>query len=235
MFEPAGRAGAGSARRLCLVGASGMVGSALIEAACERGDARLIAVARGELALPQGARMEVLVGPVERWGELIAAARADVLVCALGTTMARAGSQEAFRAVDLALVLDCARAAREAGIDHMIVVSSVGAERGSRNFYLSVKGEMEEALGKLGFARLDIVRPGLLRGARGERRVLEALGQIAAPLADALVLHGGWRRFRSIRARDLARAILALAFEKARGRFVAEHDALRRMVQKTPL
>lgn len=238
---PAGEPGksggspANPARRICLVGASGLIGSAILAEAVGRDDLRVIAVARRELALPPGARMEVLLGPVEIWPELIAAAQADVFVCALGTTIAKAGSQEAFRAVDRDLVLDCAKAARDAGIERMIVVSSVGAERASGNFYLGVKGEMEQALAKLGFKRLDIVRPGLLRGPRSERRTLEAIGQVLAPIADLLVLHGGWRRFRSIRARDLAKAILALCFEKPQGRFVAENDTFRRLLQKMPI
>ncbi|QVM82856.1 NAD(P)H-binding protein [Novosphingobium decolorationis] len=225
---------AGPVRRICLVGASGLVGQAVLAEAVGREDVRIIAVARSEVSLPEGARMDVLTGPLESWPDLIAAARADVLVCALGTTIARAGSQDAFRAVDRDLVVDCAEAARSAGIDHMIVVSSVGAERGSRNFYLSVKGEMEEALGKLGFRRLDILRPGLLRGHRREQRRLEGLGQVLAPLADGLVLHGRWRRFRSVRARDLAQVIVSVAKEKAQGRFVAEHDNFRRVLQKIP-
>lgn len=235
MSDGSGAGTTAPARRICLVGASGLVGSMVLEAATGRADMRIVAVTRGELPLPEGARMEVLAGPVESWSELIAAARAEVLVCALGTTIARAGSQEAFRAVDLDLVLACGRAARAAGIEHMIVVSSVGAQRGSRNFYLSVKGEMEDALGKLGFGRLDILRPGLLRGWRKERRRLEGIGQVVAPLADTLILHGPWSRLRSIRARDLARVILFLTFERARGRFVAENETFKRILQKIPL
>lgn len=202
--------------RICLVGATGLVGSAVIAQAVGRDDVRVVAVARREAVLPPRARMEVLVGETGGWPQLIAAACADVFVCALGTTIRKAGSQEAFRAIDRDLVLASAAAARAAGIAHMIVVSSAGAQRGSRNFYLDVKGETEEALGKLGFRRLDILRPGLLRGRRGERRRLERAGQLLAPLADLLVLHGKYRRYRSIRASDVARAILSLAGEGAR-------------------
>lgn len=215
-------------RRVCLVGASGLVGSAVMAAAVGRDDLRLIAVARGEVPLPAGAHMEVLVGAPERWGELIEAARADVLVCALGTTIARAGSEKAFRAVDHDLVLATARAARACGIAHFVLVSSVGADSASRNFYLSVKGETEVALMKLGFERLDVVRPGLLLGKRAEKRKLEGLGQILGPLANLAVLHGKARRFRSVRATRLGRALLGLALENAKGRFVHEYDGIRR-------
>ncbi|EJL32392.1 NAD(P)H-binding protein [Novosphingobium sp. AP12] len=212
--------------RICLVGATGLIGSALIAEAIGRDDVRVIGVGRSEAVLPRGARMEMLVGEPIDWPQLIRAARADVIVCALGTTIKAAGSPEQFRAIDHDLVRFSAEAAREAGIEHMMMVSSVGADRMAKSFYLSVKGETEDALGRLGFRRLDLLRPSLLRGARRERRPLERAWQIAAPLVD-LVLLSRLTRFRSIRARDVARAILSLAREQAGGRFVHEHAELR--------
>ena len=214
-------------KRICLVGATGLVGRTLIEQAIPRSDVRLVGVARREVPLPYGARMEMLLADPSGWPEAIAASNADVLACALGTTIRIAGSQEAFRAVDHDLVLACGRAAREAGIGHMIAVSSVSADRSSSNFYLRTKGEMEEGLGKLGFRRLDLLRPGLLLGKRDDSRPLEAMAQVLAPLADTLVLHGKYRRYRSIRAATLAQAIFAFAHEKAQGRFVHEYDSIR--------
>ena len=214
-------------RRICLVGATGLVGQTLIEEAIPRSDVRIVAVARREMPLPYGARMEMLVAETASWPQAIVASGADVLVCALGTTISKAGSQKAFRAVDHDLVLACAHAARSAGISHMIAVSSVGADRASGNFYLRTKGETEDALGKLGFRRLDMLRPGLLLGKRNERRPLEWAGQWLAPVADALVLHGKYRRYRSIRARTVAHAIFSLAHEKAQGRFIHEYESIR--------
>lgn len=218
--------------RICLVGATGLVGSRLIAQGVDRPDMRIVGVARRETVLPPGARMEMLLAEPAAWGDAIAASNAKVLVCALGTTFDKAGRDEAaFRAVDHDLVLACARDAKAAGIGHVIVVSSVGASRASRNLYLRVKAEMEDAVAKLGLKRLDIVRPGLLRGARGERRPAERLAAALSPLTDAL-LHGGLRRFRSIRADMLAQAIFALAAEKAGGRFVHEYDAIHRALHR---
>lgn len=213
-------------RRICLVGASGLVGSAVIEESIGRADLRIIGVARREVSLPKGARLEILLGDTAEWPVLIEAAHADVLVCALGTTRKEAGSDEAFRAVDHELVLETARAARLAGIERMILVSSVGADPESGNLYLRTKGEVENALGELGFARLDILRPGLLRGKREEDRPLERAGQVVAPLADILVFHARLRRFRSIAAVRLAQVILTLSGKTAPGRFVHEHDSM---------
>ena len=218
--------------RIALVGASGLIGSRLIALAVDRPDLRIVAIARRELALPKGAKMEVLVADPEGWGDAIAAARADVLVCALGTTWRKSGKdEEAFRAVDQHLVLACAKAAKDAGIRQTIVVSSVGADMAAKNFYLRVKGEVEQALAKLHPTRLDIIRPGLLRGPRAERRPAEALAQLASPFAD-LFLHGQYSKYRSLSADTVAKAIVGLAHEKAAGRFVHEHDAIVRAARK---
>jgi uncharacterized protein YbjT (DUF2867 family) len=218
--------------RIALVGASGLVGMSLIRLAVERTDIRVIAIARREIPLPKGARMEVLVADPENWADAIAAANAKVLVSALGTTWKKAGKDEAaFRAVDQELVLACGRAAKAANMRQMIAVSSVGADTSGKNFYLKVKGETEQQLGKLGIPRLDVLRPGLLRGPREELRPAERLGMIASPLID-LLLHGQYRKYRSIKATTMAQAIVGLTREKATGRFVFEHDAILRAARK---
>ena len=218
--------------RLALVGATGLIGSTLIARAVGRERYRLTAIARRAVALPEGARMELLVAEPANWGEAIAAANAAVLVIALGTTWRAAGRDEAaFRAVDKDLVLASAQAAKAAGVRQCIAVSSVGALASSGNRYLRVKGEVEDALAKLKFERLDILRPGLLRGPRAERRPAERLAMLASPLADRF-LHGAFRKYRSVRATTVADAILALAVDKPRGRFIHEHDAIVRAASK---
>jgi uncharacterized protein YbjT (DUF2867 family) len=173
------------------------------------------------------AHHRALVAPSERWADLIAAERPAVLISCLGTTIRQAGSQEAFRAVDHDLVLAAARGARAGGASHMIAISSVGAATKSGNFYLRTKGETEDDLVALGFDRLDLLRPGLLRGDRpGPQRLAEGLATIAAPLTDAL-LHGGFRRYRSIPADMVAEAIVRLTRHKAAGVHIHENDAIR--------
>ncbi|MCZ8321516.1 MAG: NAD(P)H-binding protein [Novosphingobium sp.] len=218
--------------RIALVGASGLVGQSLIRLAVGRPDIRIVAVARREIPLPTGARMEVLVAPPENWGDAIAATNAEVLVSALGTTWKKAGKNETdFRAVDQHLVLACAKAAKEAGMRQMIAVSSVGADAMARNFYLKVKGETEQALGRVGIPRLDILRPGLLRGPREELRPAEFVATVISPIAD-LLLQGKYTRYRSIKGDTMARAIVGLTREKAAGRFVFEHEAILRAARK---
>ena len=219
--------------KLALFGSTGLVGRTIMQELVGKTDFRLTAVARREIPLPPGARMEMRLAPTELWPEVIETVRPDVLVCALGTTWRKAGRDpEAFRAVDHKLVMDVAQAAKALGVPHFIFVSSIGASLASKTLYLQVKGEVEIALGKLHFKRLDILRPGLIRGSRqDDLRPAEGLGRIASPLAD-LFLQGKNRRYRSISAHKLAEAILGLALERAGGKFIHEHDALLRAVHR---
>lgn len=220
-------------RRVLLAGATGLVGHRAMEAARAQPWLRLIALSRREAPMPPGAKMEMLVADSANWGEAVAAIAPDAAICALGTTWRKAGrSEEAFRAVDHDLVLRFARAAKDAGTVSFVLVSSAGADLSAKAFYLRVKAETEAAVARLGFRRFDILRPGLLRGPRGDdRRWLERLGILASPLTDHL-LRGARRQFRSIDARTVAAAALQCAREKAQGRFTHDNDALLRLAHR---
>ena len=172
--------------RIALLGATGMIGRRVMEKCVGRSDVRLAALARREAALPPGARMEMFVADPANWGEVFEAVRPRAAICALGTTWKKSGADEtAFRTVDYDLVLATARAAKANGVERFVVVSSVGAAAGAKQFYLKVKGEMERDLAKVGFSRLDILRPGLLRGPRdNDRRPLERFGIMVGPAAN---------------------------------------------------
>ena len=220
-------------KRALLVGATGLIGSDVIAQGRARDDLQLLALARREIAFPPGTQMEAILAQPDQWPHAIGRTRPDVLLCALGTTWRKSGqSEEGFRAVDNDLVLDTAHAAHKAGARHGIFVSAAGADAHAKNFYLGVKGKVDEELAKVGFERLDILRPGLLRGERGaDRRLKEKLAIALSPVTD-MVLHGRFRAFRSIRATTVAQAILALAQEKARGRFVHGNEAILRAARR---
>jgi len=217
--------------RLCLVGVSGLVGQSLIEEARSRPQFRLTGLVRSEAPLPPGARIELVMADPAGWPRALADLAPTTVICTLGTTRAKAGSEAAFRAVDVDLVLAVAQAAKAAGAEHFILVSSVGADPTAGNAYLRAKGDAEAAVARLGFRRLDMARPAMLIGPRRESRPLEWIAQKALPLFDGLLL-GKARRFRTIRASVLARALLGLATERAGGRFVHEHDGLLRAARR---
>jgi uncharacterized protein YbjT (DUF2867 family) len=149
----------------------------------------------------------------------------DEVYLALGTTIKVAGSQPAFRAVDFDANYAVARAARAAGARHAGVVSAMGADARSRIFYNRVKGELEEALGALGFEGLVIARPSFLAGDR------EALGQPVRGGEKLALRVSRWlqpvipRNLRSIAAADVAKALLRHV-PGSRGRLVLHSGAM---------
>lgn len=219
--------------RIALVGATGLVGRRVIELASAGDEVRIVGIARREVPLPPGARMEMFVAEPAKWGEVLDAVRPRALICALGTTWKKAGRDEAaFRAVDFDLVLATAETAKRAGVPNMVVVSAAGADARSKSLYMRVKGEAEEALSRVGFKRLDILHPGLLRGTRtDDLRFAERAAIIAAPLIDPL-LSGKWEQYRSIDAGLVAEAALGLALRRAGGRFSHDNEAMRRAARE---
>jgi uncharacterized protein YbjT (DUF2867 family) len=219
--------------RIALVGATGLVGRKVIELSSAGDEVRIVGIARREAPLPPGARMEMFVAETDKWSEVLAAVRPRALICALGTTMKKAGGDEAaFRAVDFDLVLATAQAAHRAGVPNMVLVSAAGADARSKSFYMRVKGEAEDAVSVVGFKRLDILAPGLLRGERvDDLRLAERAAIVAAPLIDPL-LSGKWERFRSIDAALVAEAALGLAMRRAGGRFTHDNEAMRRAARE---
>lgn len=219
--------------RIALVGSTGLVGRRVIEACIGRPDVRLVAIARREVKLPEGARMELFVADPDKWGEVLEAIRPTTLISALGSTWKKAGKdEEAFRAVDQHLVLNTAKAAKEAGVERMVAISSINADAHAKNFYMRVKGEAEVGLSKAGFKRLDLLQPGLLIGKRqNDPRAAEGIGQLFAPLINPF-LGGPMRDYRSINAGIVAQAALGFAGRKAGGRFTHRHDQIVRVARE---
>lgn len=219
--------------RIGLVGATGLIGRRVIEISSESEAARIVGIARRELDMPEGARMELFVADPDKWGEVFEAIQPRCLICSLGTTIKKVGGdEEAFRAVDQTLIVETAEVAKKAGIPNFVLVSSAGADAMSKTFYLRIKGETEALISKVGFKRLDILRPGLLKGARNDDfRFGEGLAKLASPLIDPL-LPEKWAMFRSVEADLVAEAALGLAMRRAQGRFVHDNEAMKRAARE---
>jgi uncharacterized protein YbjT (DUF2867 family) len=200
------------ARSAVVLGGSGLVGSALLEllASDARYD-RVAVLTRRPLSLTAPKLREVLVdfGKPESYRSALAV---DDVFCALGTTIAKAGSREAFRRVDLEVPLEVAREAQTAGAQRFLLVSAVGADSKSAIFYNRTKGELELQLGAVGFPKgLRILHPSMLLGERKESRLGERMATFLMGAAGPL-LQGGLARYRAISAVDVARALVAAAF-----------------------
>lgn len=211
-----------------LLGASGLVGGFCLQALlADSGYGRVTLLSRRELAMAPHPRLTHKTVSFEKLsaGDF---AGGDDIFCALGTTIRKAGSQEAFRRVDLEYPLAAAKMARQAGAGQFVLVSSVGADPASKNFYLRTKGELEQEIGKLGFRAVHVFRPSLLLGKRPEFRLGERVVQaIAPPLTFVMI--GGLRRYRAIRAAAVGKAMAGAAQQGQSGTFIHEYDEIIRL------
>lgn len=151
--------------------------------------------------------------------------KADDVFCTIGTTIAKAGSQEAFKKIDYELPLHVARAALKAGAQQFILCSATGADASSGLFYNRVKGELEEALEKEGFTSLLIFRPSILLGNRKEKRPGEAVGMWVAKKLDFLFA-GPLARYKGTPADLLAQKMVAYAQQHIKGVRIVENEEI---------
>jgi uncharacterized protein YbjT (DUF2867 family) len=193
-----------------LAGANGMLGARLLEQLLASSEyTRTHALSRRPLAA-EHPRLANHIVRYEALEEQLRNVRCDVAFCCLGTNRREARTIEGYRAIDVELVCRFAQVAHKAGAKRFVLVSSAGANAHSRNVYLRVKGEVEQALEMLRFPALDIFQPSLLLGRRRHWRIAEMLGGLAMPVANPL-LQGRWVRWRAIDAGVVAAAMLAVA------------------------
>ena len=211
--------------RLLLAGGTGLIGGKVLRLGLNDGH-EITTVGRR----PTGMASSEIVSSFD---DLPRLPPADIAICARGTTIRQAGSQAAFRAIDEEAVVSFAAAAKAANVDHFLVVTAVGANPDASVFYSRVKGAAEKRLVEIGFRRLDISRPSLLRGERTERRPMEALLQRIAPATDRL-MHGKWRRYRSVQSTDVAQCLLGLAADHEPGVYTHHFDDIMRLLQSPP-
>lgn len=174
--------------KVLLAGATGLVGAAAL--ARLLADARVSrVVAPTRRPLPRHAK---LLNPITTIAELPVDAdwwAVDGAICALGTTRAKTPSDAEYRAIDYDYPLAIATRVRAGGAARFALTSSMGANARSRFAYTRTKGELEDAIDRLGFASLTIARPGFLAGARSEHRSMEhginTFLRIAAPVLPA--------------------------------------------------
>ena len=151
----------------------------------------------------------------------------DVVYCAVGTTQKKVkGDKDAYRKVDYDIPLQAARFCAETGCQKFLLVSSVGANSKSSNFYLKLKGEVEDDIKLLPLKMIAIFRPSMLLGARAESRPAEKVGQLVMPVFSFL-LAGSWRKYKPIHARDVAASMIRASHQHEDGIYLYEYNRMK--------
>lgn len=216
-----------------LAGASGHVGRYVLDAALDAPDfGRVFAITRR----PLGREHPRLANRIVQFDKLetqLKGLSAHVAFCCLGTTLKQAGSEQAFRQVDVDYVLAFARASLAAGVRRFVVVTAAGADLQSKYFYMRVKAEVERALEKMQFESLDILQPGPILGFRSDLRLTDLAATLLMPLVNP-VLTGARLPIRGIPARTVAAAMLGAARSGRRGVYRYTYGGLKALAASKP-
>lgn len=216
-----------------LVGASGLVGNHCLKFLLESpAYSRVRVIARRPLGVQHG-KLSQHVFNFEAVPDVPGLFEVEDVFCCLGTTIARAGSETGFARVDRDYPRMIAERAAKYGARQFLLVSSVGADARSSNFYLRTKGEAEQSVSTLPFHAVHIFRPSMLLGDRTEFRWKEKL---AEPFMRglSLALIGRWSKYRAINGSTVARAMVNAANVDRAGVHVYEFSELQRLAFQKP-
>jgi len=189
-----------------VAGSTGLIGRNVLEILCNKQESVIALTRRTIPDLPINANQLVIdFDSFEKNGSLPPCNH--IFIC-LGTTIKKAGSQKNFRKVDIGYCLSIAKKAKESGAETISLISSIGADSTSKNFYLKTKGELEEAIQELQYPVVNIFRPSFLVGQRSEKRLSEVAILKFAKIMDFFLV-GSASKYRSVKAELLAKTMVS--------------------------
>lgn len=202
-------------KSIVILGATGLVGSALVEELIQDPQVSQIRLLTRRPLVLKHPKIQIfetdLFNP-----DLLAFEGVTALYCCIGTTRKKTPNQKHYRAIDHGMTLTAAQAAKNAGATEVHLVSAIGADTQSKIFYSRLKGEIERDLLKLNFERTLIYQPSMLIGPRPEKRFGEKIGQMLSPFFD-LLLFGSLQKYHSISAKKLAVSMRQQSFQNQKG------------------
>jgi uncharacterized protein YbjT (DUF2867 family) len=211
-----------------LVGASGLVGRQCLQFLLEEPSyTHIVVLVRRSLSITHNKLVQHVVdfSELDTLGDYFTT---DDVYCCLGTTIKKAGTQEAFRKVDFDYPIKIAALTQHLGANQFLIVTSLGANPHSRIFYNRVKGEVEEAIGKISFPTINIFRPSLLLGDLTEHRTGEKAGAFIISGLKYMMM-GPFRKYRPIQSRDVAKVMVQVAQKNLKGLNIFESKQIQKI------
>lgn len=201
---------------ICISGASGLVGNELlIQLLNDSRTEKVLVLARNPLGFGHP-KMQVVLVAFEDIEKLEVAEKIDIGFCALGTTLRKAGSKEKQQQIDRDFVISFSKFCKKSGVQNIGIVSSIGANEKSSNFYLRTKGQMESGVSTVGIPTTVFIRPSFLIGPRKERSIRDKLVQLLSFIISPL-LFGKAKKYRGIHASRVAQSLIKATINKSEG------------------
>lgn len=217
-----------SEKTATLIGATGLIGGELLNLLLKDDYFQVVRIlVRRPFNLVHPKLDKKLVDFNDNDSLLVALDNSDVIFCAVGTTQKKVkGDKHAYRRVDYDIPVHAARFCKMIGCKIFVLVSSVGANSKSNNFYLKLKGEVEDKVKEEGIDSVHIMRPSMLLGDRKEFRLGEKIGNPLMKIFSFLLP----AKYTPVQARDVARAMLVASKKPNKGFFIYEYDQIKELV-----
>jgi uncharacterized protein YbjT (DUF2867 family) len=216
------------AKKAIIAGASGLIGGLLLDILLQQPEYdEVMILVRKELAL-QHKKLKQQVIDFEHLADYSGMIAGNAIFCCLGSTRKKTPDLNVYRKIDHDYPLQLAQIAAKNGIDQFHLVSSLGADAASSNFYIKLKGETEEDIKKVGLKCLHIYRPSFLTGKRTENRPIERYMSVVIKFIDLLLI-GGLKKYRSIPAATVARAMYKQSLKNEDGIFIHSSDNIKQL------
>ena len=201
-----------------LVGSSGLIGSNLLsELIQSEAISEILLLVRRSTDVSSSKVKELIVN-FEKPNSYSIDIQADIIYSCLGTTKSETPNSSLYRQIDLEYPLNLAKLGQKNGVSQFHIISSLGADAGSSNSYLKLKGELEQELKKLSMSSLHIYQPSFLIGERKKDRLADKIMKPVFGLIDPLLI-GPLKKYRSIKAADVARVMLNQSIKDLKGTF----------------
>ena len=215
------------AHRAVIVGASGLIGRNLVNTLLLTHDySEVISISRKKLPIHSGKLKQVIAefDDVDEYEEYITG---RALFCCLGSTRSKTPDKKEYYKIDHDHPVRLAEIALKNGVEQYHLVSSLGADANSSNFYLKMKGETEEDIKKVGLKALCIYRPSILVGERTESRQMERMA-IKFILLISPLLIGPFRKYRAIHAKAVAKAMYKTSLKPREGVYIYSSEQIKK-------
>ena len=221
-----------SAGTVTIIGATGLVGTYLTDLLKEDSSVNDIRLVTRRPVTDLHPKLEVrVIDFTNKEAFRAAIAGSQVLFCAVGTTQQKVkGDKEAYRKIDFDIPVHAASFCKETGCRQFLLVSSVGANAASSNFYLKLKGEVEESIRAVGIDSFSVFRPSILLGSRSESRPAEKIGQVLTQAFSPLLL-GWFSKYKPVHASVVAKAMVQAARQAKDGFHVYHYNDMQALLK----
>ncbi len=214
-----------------LLGATGLTGNYLLQELLADDDFRAVRIlVRNKLAINHPKLEQEIVDFNNLEDYRLKFGKGDVIFCCIGTTTKKVnGDHAAYKKIDFDIPYNAAMIGISNGFKKFLVISSAGANEHSRNFYLALKGEIENALKAFSFESMSIFRPGQLLGERKELRKGEKILQ-SATIFISHFLFGSFKKYHSIHGKEVAKAMVAQSKKRTPGFQILGYDEMKNLL-----